>query len=440
MRKTIRFSKLFLPAAIFSIVLATAGIVSYFVMGGFNLGVDFRPGLIQEVQFAPTAFNLTWSGRGNATIAFDRSGMYIVNSGVGVEPRTFTFPFSEYGTVGELTNALSEQVEGLSAQLDVPEWVSTQWLVRSAQGNPQLGARPYLVHYLNPQSLEIPIAAVREAVSGLGQTVAVQSLGQPQDRHFMIRVDDRQEKKENGSAAEDVSAEAIFAEDDSVEFADAAFAEDNVVTVAPTERITNVLEEHFGKGEVVVLRSDYVGSRFSKNLSDQAGILIACTLLLVLLYATIRFKFQYAAGAVLGIIHDGIVIVAFVVWSGMEFNTTTIAAILTILGYSTNNTIVVFDRIRENRRLYPDELFINILDRSLTETLNRTIITTVSTMLAVMSLFIFTTGSMQDFALALMIGMLSGVYTTMFIVSGFVSFWEKKKAERSKLGVAQPAK
>jgi preprotein translocase subunit SecF len=116
----------------------------------------------------------------------------------------------------------------------------------------------------------------------------------------------------------------------------------------------------------------------------------------------------------------------------MEFNTTTIAAILTILGYSINNTIVVFDRIRENRRIYPDEVFVHVLDRSLTETLSRTIITTLTTMLAVLSLIIFTTGSMRDFALALQVGMISGVYTTTFIASNFVNYWEQRKVKRER--------
>ena len=407
MKRIIRFSKLYVPAAIFSTVITLAGLVSYFVMGGFNLGVDFQAGVIQEVQFAPTAFNLTWSGRGNATVAFDRSGMHIVNSGVGVESRTVTFPFSEYATIGALAEALTERVEGLSADLNVPEGVSTQWLVRSAQGNPQLGFDPYLVHYLDPASEEIPIATVREAMANLGQTVAVQSLGQPSDRHFMIRVEDKQIEGEGG---------------------------------VPSERITNVLETYFGSGEVVVLRSDYVGSRFSKNLTDQAGILLLCTLLLILFYSSIRFKPQFAVGAVVGILHDALIIVAFVVWTRMEFNTTTIAAILTILGYSINNTIVVFDRIRENRRIYPDEAFTDVLDRSLTETLSRTIITTLTTMLAVMSLIIFTTGSMRDFALALQVGMISGVYTTTFIASNVVNYWEQRKIKRAKLALATPAK
>ena len=407
MKKIIRFSKLFLPAAIFSIVLTISGVISYFLMH-FNLGVDFQAGLIQEVQFAPTAFSLTWSGTGNATISFDRSGMYFINRGVGIEtPPKIDFLFNEYGTVGSLVQALG-MVEGLQVKNMIPEGSSSQWLVRSAQGNPQLGSTPYLVHYLDPQSKEISIAEVREALTSLGQGIAVQNLGQPSDRHFMIRLQDKEIEKET-------SAEA------------------------PGERIIRVLENHFGAGNVVVLRSDYVGSRFSKNLTDQAGILIAFTLLLVLVYASIRFKPQYAIGAVLGITHDGLVMISFVVWTRMEFNTTTIAAILTILGYSINNTIVIFDRMRENRRLYPDDVFVNILNRSLTETLSRTIITTLTTMLAVVSLFIFTTGSMKDFALALLVGLVSGVYTTTFIATGFVYLWDKEKIKRAKKKIAAPA-
>jgi preprotein translocase subunit SecF len=161
-------------------------------------------------------------------------------------------------------------------------------------------------------------------------------------------------------------------------------------------------------------------------------MLVALTLLLILLYSSIRFKPQYGIGAVLGIIHDGLVVIGFVAWTRMEFNTTTIAALLTILGYSTNNTIVVFDRIRENLKIFPDDTFVDILDKSLTGTLVRTIITTLTTMLAVLALFIFTTGAMKDFALALIVGLICGNYTTMFIVTGFILFWEKKKIIREK--------
>jgi preprotein translocase subunit SecF len=147
-------------------------------------------------------------------------------------------------------------------------------------------------------------------------------------------------------------------------------------------------------------------------------------------------------GAVLAILHDGLITVAFVVWTRMEFNTTTIAAILTILGYSINDTIVIFDRIRETRRIYPGDSFVDILNRAISETLGRTIITTLTTMLAVAFLYIFTTGSMREFALCLLVGMTSGVYSTIFIASGFVNFWENQaaKKEKKKLGASLSAR
>jgi preprotein translocase subunit SecF len=398
MKRIIQFSRFFLPAAIISTVLTVGGIAGYIAKGGFNLGVDFQAGLLQEIRFAPTAFSLTWAGRGSASVSFDRNKLDIVISGAGVESRTLSFPFAEHGTVGSLAGAIrsSDALEGLSIDLKAPEDTQSQWLIFSAQTNPLLGSTPFVVHYLAPGTAAIAIGEVRESLVSLGRTVSVQQIGQDADRHFMIRLEDSE------------------------------IEEDKI----PAERIISVLENYFGRGGVAVIRSDYVGSRFSKDLTDQAGMLLSLTLLLILIYSSVRFKPQFAIGAVLAIIHDGLIIVAFVVWTRMEFNTTTIAAILTILGYSINDTIVIFDRIRETRRIYPEDPFLAVLNRSLSETLGRTIITTATTILAVVFLFIFTTGSMKDFALALLVGMISGVYSTIFIASGFVYFWDVQVKKR----------
>ena len=163
---------------------------------------------------------------------------------------------------------------------------------------------------------------------------------------------------------------------------------------------------------------------------------------MIFLYSLIRFKSGYALGAVLAIAQDAIVMVGFIVWTRMEFSSMTIAAILTILGYSVNDTIVQFDRIREQRKLRPNDKFIDIIDSALTMTLGRTIITTVTTMLAVLALFFFTTGSMKDFALALFVGMTAGTYSTIFIASGFVAWWysrDRKKKQPKTAEAAQPA-
>jgi len=396
MKRIIRFSKFFIPAAILSSIIIIFGVTGY-ITKGFALGVDFQAGLIQEVRFAQTAFSLRWSGTSNAIFSFDRSGIYIVTSGAGIENKTYTFPFSEYATVASLTQAMTRQLgDELEVSVAQQEEINTAWLIFSSQGNPYLGETPYVVHYLPHQSSPVEITEVRAAMAGIGQGVSVQNVGEPQDRHFMIRIEDKEEGR------------------------------------IKSDQITQLLEASFGEGNVAVLRSDYVGSRFSKDLTDQAGLLMGLTLLIILVYVSFRFRPQYAFGAVLAIIHDGIVIVAFVVWTRMEFTTSTIAAILTILGYSINNTIVLFDRVRENLRVYPDSPFLDIINISLTGVLGRTIITTLTTMLAVLSLYIFTTGSMKDFALALQVGMLSGVYTTLFIASGFVYFWEYRKNKRAK--------
>jgi len=460
MRRIIPFSRLFAPAAILSTLLISGGIAAFFAMGGFNLGVDFQAGMVQEVQLAPTAFTIAWEGPGNASISSNASGIFITHSGPGIETRAHSFLFSQHGTAGEIAAAMESQLEGLRARLYASGEISSQWLTRGALWDPMLGSAPHPVHYLNPGAEEIPIALVREVMEdAMGQAVVVQSMGMPSDRHFLIRVQaedeapapaapahyEPAEEAPIGAGADEADFEALAeggAEGEGEEALAAGeaapWAEAPAAAAAPgrpADGIVGALEAYFGAGQVMVLRSDFVGSRFAGHLTDQIGILIAATLLLVLLYASIRFRLQYAVGAVLGIIHDGIIVVAFVVVTRMEFNTTTIAAILTILGYSTNNTIVVFDRIRENRRLYPDEAFVDIMNRSLSETLNRTVITTVTTMLAVMSLFIFTTGAMQDFALALMVGMVSGVYTTTFIVTAFMNFWEKQKAKRARRGM-----
>ncbi|MDR2484656.1 MAG: protein translocase subunit SecF [Treponema sp.] len=406
MKRIIPFSNYFIPFAVFSSILVLAGLIGYFVRGGFNLGVDFRAGLIQEIQFAPTAFRLTYSGRGNASVSFDQNNLYIVVTGSGAEPVSYPFSFAAYGTLDSLISRLSE-VEGLQAASSAPGNTQTQWLVESARGNPQLGSEPFVIHYLAPGSEPVAIEDVRSSLASLG-TVAVQSLGTPSERRFMIRMEDREMEASRG---------------------------------VPSEKIIGALEEAFGSGGVAVTRSDYVGSRFSKQLTDQAGLLMGLTLLLILLYASLRFKPQFAIGAVLAIAHDALIIVGFVTWTRMEFNTTTIAALLTILGYSINDTIVVFDRIRETRRIYHDDSFVNILNRALSETLGRTIITTVTTMLAVLSLFIFTSGSMRDFALALLVGMVSGVYSTIFIAVGFVNFWDiQTKAQKKPAGVPAHSK
>jgi preprotein translocase subunit SecF len=419
--KLIRFSRMFLPAAVFSLILVVFGVSGYVVNKGFNLGIDFQAGLIQEIRLAPRAISITYDGPGNAVISLNATSLTVAVSGAGVQGMTYQYLIVDYGTVGAFAQALS-QIPGVTALSAVPSSMPFKYLVLDAQSTPVLGSAAYWIHYLPRDGQAVSIEDMRSALSGLGD-VAVQVLGNPADRSFIVRMQD-------SSMAESVAEGKAVA-------AEGRFDPKNIFTA---------LEKSFGEGEVAVTSSNFVGSRFSKNLTDQAGLLLALTLLLILVYASIRFRPQYAIGAVLAILHDGLIVVAFIVWTRMEFNTTSIAAILTILGYSINDTIVIFDRIRETRRIFPNDTMPELLDRSITETLSRTFITTLTTMLAVVSLYIFTSGSMKDFALCLIVGMVSGVYSTIFVASGFVLFWDrfiskgkKEVSEPRREGEAQKA-
>ena len=139
---------------------------------------------------------------------------------------------------------------------------------------------------------------------------------------------------------------------------------------------------------IAVIKTDFIGSQFSSSLVLQSIILVAATLLLIWLYSTIRFRWDFALGAVLAITHDALIMIAFIAWTDLEMNSTMIAAILTIIGYSINDTIVVLDRVRENMKTVKVTKFTELLNLSQTEILGRTVITTVTTLLAVFALYI----------------------------------------------------
>lgn len=175
-----------------------------------------------------------------------------------------------------------------------------------------------------------------------------------------------------------------------------------------------------------------VSSTIGQELEDSAiGLSIVCVLL-ILLYVAIRFDFKLGLGAIVALFHDMIVMIGFVALTDMEMTTQIVAAILTIFGFSINDTIVIFDRIRENLQFSRKEDLTGIVNRSVNQTLSRTIITSTTTMLATLAIYLFAGDVLRDFALALLIGMISGVYSTVFIASP-VYLWLESVAEKRKI-------
>jgi SecD/SecF fusion protein len=152
----------------------------------------------------------------------------------------------------------------------------------------------------------------------------------------------------------------------------------------------------------------------------------------ILIYVAFRYEFSFAVGAVVAIIHDVLMTLGWYFLAGRELNATTVAAVLTIIGFSINDTIVIFDRIREDLRLGVRGTFRELMNQALNQTLSRTIITSGTVFLATLSLFIFGGGEINDFAFTFLIGIITGTYSSIYIASALVLWWHK--GQRPKIG------
>lgn len=189
--------------------------------------------------------------------------------------------------------------------------------------------------------------------------------------------------------------------------------------------IKSALDAGFGLSNVTVLSTEFVGGSFSSNLTQDVIFLTFFALLLILAYVWIRFHLNYAFSAIAAIFHDVLFLLAFIGVTGMEVSTGTIAAVLTIIGYSLNDTIVIFDRVRENDKARTGS-FEEKVNVSLNESLSRTVITSLTTLIAVTSIFILADGQIKDFALSMIVGIIVGTYSSIFVASSVVVIWGNK--------------
>ncbi len=191
-----------------------------------------------------------------------------------------------------------------------------------------------------------------------------------------------------------------------------------------SDRIEDAMTAVFGKGNFEIRRVEAVGPKAGKDLTRK-GILAVCfSLLGMLIYISWRYEFRFALGGIIALIHDVIVSVAFFTILGGEFTLTIIAALLTIIGYSINDTVVVFDRIRENMRKNPSHEMGEVINASINQTLSRTILTSFTVFLVLVSLYFFGGVVIHDFAFILLVGVVFGTYSSVFIASPLVIVWE----------------
>ena len=164
-------------------------------------------------------------------------------------------------------------------------------------------------------------------------------------------------------------------------------------------------------------RVESVGPKVSTELLRSGIIAIGLSLAAMLFYIWIRFEWQFSLGAIVAIVHDVIITVGLFSFSSYEVNLSIVAAVLTIVGYSMNDTVVIFDRVRENLKKYSDKKIYDITDISLNETLSRTIITSFTTLLALLSIFIFGGAILKGFSFAMILGVIIGTYSSIYIAN-----------------------
>lgn len=383
--KDIDVLKFKVPALIFSSLFIVAGII-VFILLGFNAGIDFGSGYSESVQIAPLGMTVSYEGSESAVLSVSGTTLTLTfRSASGVEEKEF--PSSLYPTAGELGAALA--ASGLKVKVVDPT-LCTDNLV-SGFGYPMtLTTSPGRINF-STDGEDVTISSLRSALSEI-DGVKVQTVGDKNSGAFQVRV--LLKENEGQSEAE--------------------------------RRINGELSKVYGEENIVVLQSDFVGPKFSSSLfrSSVSAILIA--FVLILLYISVRFRISYALSSIIALVHDVLMMLSFVVILRLEVSSTTIAAVLTIIGYSLNNTIVIFDRVRENIKENRGSDPASMVSWSVRQSFTRTFITTLTTLFAIVPLSIFSTGDIRNFAINLIWGLVVGAYSSSIIAPALLMVFHRK--------------
>ena len=227
------------------------------------------------------------------------------------------------------------------------------------------------------------LGAMRATLGGLGLgEVALQEFGQPTD--VLVRIE-----RQAGSEEEQLAA---------------------------VDAVKAALAERFGD-DISYRRVEFVGPKVSGELFWAGAQAVIYALIAILAYIWFRFEWQFGVGAIVALVHDVIATLGIFSLLGLEFNLSTVAALLTIVGYSLNDTVVIYDRVRENLRRYKAMALRELLDRSLNETLARTVMTSLTTLVALVALFAFGGPVIRGFTFAMIWGVLVGTYSTIFVAT-----------------------
>jgi preprotein translocase subunit SecF len=393
----IDFMGKFKMALIFSVVLILAGIVSIVMHGGLKYGIDFKGGTLVQLRFGVTMIPLK----------VDKPSLPIetINSKLnGIKK------LKGLGLVGSFIQDDSSVINLLfPLGLNSNSKIETQ--VKDALENLKdletLSVEPAVTILPDPPSIDSIRSGLKEidlpdsTVSSGFKTIdlsgsTVQEFGAPNT--ILIHVDrseihvDRSESK--------------------------------------LEEMGSLIKIGLGKSMdargIIIERVEMVGPKVGKDLRMKALLSILYAIIGIVIYISWRFEFQYAIAAIIALLHDVLVTMGVFSVLDKEFTLVIVAAFLTIIGYSLNDTIVVFDRVRENTRRRSKESLSDVINTSINQTLSRTLLTSGTTLLVVVALFFLGGEIIHDFSFALLVGVVIGTYSSIFIASVFLVYWESR--------------
>jgi preprotein translocase subunit SecF len=363
------FVRFFKYAYTFSLVLILVGLASFWYHGGPNYGVDFAGGIVVHVKFVqPTSI----ADIRQALEATDIANVTVQDFGQGGNEFLIRMPMVESAAEG-----FSDQVQkGLSAKFGDQTFELRRGETSGASG------MAVQVKFTQPNNA----AEIEQALVGAGlANVTVEDFGRG-GTEFIVR--------EAGTAG--LSA-----------------------------KVQKALSAKFGDQAFEVRRVEAVGPKVGSELRRKALLAVLFSTVMMGIYIAFRFEPRFGVGAAVALLHDVVITAGALSLMNMEFDLTVVAALLTIVGFSVNDTVIVCDRIRENMRKLRRESLAEIINRSVNETLSRTIITTGTAVLVIIALFFLGGEVIHAFAFALLVGFTVGTYSSIYVASPFVLLFEK---------------
>ena len=420
-------------AYIVSAVILAVSLGSVLLHGGLKLGVDFTGGTLLQIHF-------------DQPISTDQVRRALADEGLaGAE-------IQRVRDTERIKNAFLIRT-GSKEGAQAADRTGPQVLSLAADPNPTAGAARVTVRarisdagrgdaqvdsaVCSVEGLEKPLAMVAEPGREPGVFVAVvPTAGLKAGGRHRVTVSGRDANGNWGEAQQiflfpTAPGRTALAPEQQAQTAFSAL-EDPVPGGAVAARIVEALQKRHPDNKVTVDSEETVGPKIGQELQWKAIWAVLVGFLLILVYVAFRFDFRFGVAAVAALIHDVLAAVGFISITGMEFNLQSVAVLLTIIGFSINDSIVVADRIRENVRKPHKETFADLVNRSINETISRTIITTLTVLIVLICLQLFSGRVLADFTKPLLFGLVIGTYSTIFVVSSLVVDWEIKSPSKRK--------